>query len=417
MSEASIKEQLSISGIDASAIRSQLARIVESPPFRNSKRYPRFLRFIVEETLKGNADGLKERVLGIEVFDKPPDYDVAEDPIVRVAAGEIRKRIAQYYVEIGHEGELRIDLPPGAYVPQFHYPAAHRAAGEPDFHLPVLPLADAAVLSPAVPVLSGRETTGRRTRRILPLAALGLALAAAIAIPAYFAGRPGLVDRFWQPVLSSSTPPMICVADLAYFMKPDSNSDSSSLKYALATKNHLALADVVALAHVAGILEPRGKKISLLISSSATFTDLRQHPTILIGGMDNQWTIRLTKSLRYRIVQTENPNIIGIVDGSTTSPPQWVVDYTTPYNQVQKEFAIVARFKDPTTNQPALVIAGVGPEGTIAAGEFVSDPSYLAEFAGKAPRGWENKNVEIVLETDVIDGKSGPPHIIATHTW
>src|SRR5258708_4097418 len=92
----------------------QLERIVRSKHFRNSKRYPAFLRFVVEQTLAGKTEGLKERTLGVDVFARPSHYDTNEDPIVRVTAGEIRKRIAQDYQEPVHEQELRIDLPSGS---------------------------------------------------------------------------------------------------------------------------------------------------------------------------------------------------------------------------------------------------------------------------------------------------------------
>jgi hypothetical protein len=97
----------------------QLERITGSTHFKNSKRYPALLKFVVEHTLSGRIDVLKERTLGIEVFGRPSDYDTNADPVVRVTAGEIRKRIAQYYQADGHEHELRIDLPVGSYVPQF----------------------------------------------------------------------------------------------------------------------------------------------------------------------------------------------------------------------------------------------------------------------------------------------------------
>jgi hypothetical protein len=411
MADVTTTGRHAVDGIDEALIREQLERIIASASFHNSKRYPRFLQFVVEEKLKGNAELLKERVLGIEVFDKPANYEVAEDPIVRVAAGEIRKRIAQYYVEPGHEGELRIDLPPGRYVPEFYFPKAGDLHDKPagPLHHPVL--------NPLAPTEVAATEPARKLRKKWAWMAGALVLLLAGMAVANFARQPAPIETFWKPVLASSAPPIICVADLAYFMKPEPGRDGSSLKEMLATTNHLALADVVALAHVAGILEPRGKRISLTISSSTTFTDLRQHPTILVGGMDNEWTMRLTKPLRFRIVRTENPNIIGIVDSGANGAPKWVVDYATPYKQLQKEYAIVARYKDPTTDQPTIVIAGVGPEGTIAAGEFVSTPSHLDEFASRAPRGWAEKNLEIVLETEVIDGKSGPPRIMAFEIW
>src|SRR5258706_12869793 len=93
-----------------------------NPHFSHSKRYPALLRYVVEQALAGHTDQIKERTLGIEVFGRTPDYDTNQDPVVRTTAGEIRKRIAQYYHEPGHQDELRIELPCGSYVPEFHMP-------------------------------------------------------------------------------------------------------------------------------------------------------------------------------------------------------------------------------------------------------------------------------------------------------
>src|ERR1700692_4444855 len=100
----------------------RLDRLLENAHFSNSKRFPSFLRFIVQEELEGRGDQLKERTLGIEVFGREPGYDTTSDPIVRVTAAEIRKRIAQYYQDSGSPDELRISLPPGSYVPHFEWP-------------------------------------------------------------------------------------------------------------------------------------------------------------------------------------------------------------------------------------------------------------------------------------------------------
>ena len=80
------------------------------------------LRYVVERAIEGQTEHLKERTLGVAVFGRDPAYDTNLDPVVRVTAGEIRKRIAQYYHEPGHESEIRIDFPPGSYLPEFHVP-------------------------------------------------------------------------------------------------------------------------------------------------------------------------------------------------------------------------------------------------------------------------------------------------------
>src|ERR1700744_2172538 len=107
---------------ERAAVQAQLERILANPLFRNSKRYPNLLRYVVERTLDGHPGELKERTLGVEVFAREPDYDTNLDPVVRITAAEIRKRLAQYYQEPAHEAELRIDLPLGSYAARFQSP-------------------------------------------------------------------------------------------------------------------------------------------------------------------------------------------------------------------------------------------------------------------------------------------------------
>ena len=101
-------------------VRLELERLLNSDQFKNSKRCQILLSFIVEETIAGRGDQIKERVVGVSVFRRNPDYDTAEEPVVRNAAIEVRKRLAQYYVESGKDASVRIDLRAGSYVPEFH---------------------------------------------------------------------------------------------------------------------------------------------------------------------------------------------------------------------------------------------------------------------------------------------------------
>jgi hypothetical protein len=107
---------------DKAAIREQLEQLLQDRRFSHSKRYPSFLRFVVAYVLKKEDETLKERTIGVEVFGRPLDYDTNTDPIVRVTAVEIRKRISNYYEDPAHTNELWIELPSGSYLPYFHSP-------------------------------------------------------------------------------------------------------------------------------------------------------------------------------------------------------------------------------------------------------------------------------------------------------
>src|ERR1039458_6198164 len=166
-------------------IRVQLAKVLISPHFRSSKRCSLLLSFVVENAIE-NRLAAKERTLGIEVFKRDPDYDTGLDPVVRSTAGEVRKRLAQYYLEPRHELEPRISLPPGAYTPEI------------DFH----PQETQVVTHPAP------------ARRFLPqkawLAVAGVGVAAAVVYGALTLRRTAL-DQFWDPVLAAPGPVLICV--------------------------------------------------------------------------------------------------------------------------------------------------------------------------------------------------------------
>ena len=105
--------------VAASQVQKALSDIFKSTSFRTSKQSQQLLQYIVDQTLAGHAELLKERVIGAEVFGRPPDYDTNEDPIVRGRAAEVRKRLAQYYVGEGNRCSIRIEISPGSYHATF----------------------------------------------------------------------------------------------------------------------------------------------------------------------------------------------------------------------------------------------------------------------------------------------------------
>src|SRR5215471_20303003 len=102
------------------SVNDEVTRITKSPPLVSSPSLCRFLRYIVDETLAGRASGIKEQVLGLEVFDRGHDFNPRLDPIVRVQARNLRSRMAKYYEGPGKYDPIRIELPKGTYIPVFH---------------------------------------------------------------------------------------------------------------------------------------------------------------------------------------------------------------------------------------------------------------------------------------------------------
>jgi serine/threonine-protein kinase len=105
--------------ISVESIRASLEKILASPGFANADRLSRFIRYVVEETLNGQTDKLKESLLGIDVFGRKPTYDPRVDAVVRTEAVKLRARLRDYYESEGREDEVVIDLPKGGYIPAF----------------------------------------------------------------------------------------------------------------------------------------------------------------------------------------------------------------------------------------------------------------------------------------------------------
>jgi len=132
-----------ISGEQAASVRSALEFVISSDAFAGSKQCQDFLRLLVERALWGELDTLSERTIGVEMFGRPADYDTAKDAIVRLRATEVRKRLAQYYGEAIIPPVVRIELPPGSYVPEFHWPPRTSDEDVPVPPAPSVPVAPA----------------------------------------------------------------------------------------------------------------------------------------------------------------------------------------------------------------------------------------------------------------------------------
>ena len=204
--------------VERKAIREQLDRVLASPLFKNSKRYPSLLRYVVERSLDGHTGHLKERTLGIEVFGREPDYDTNLDPVVRTSAVEIRKRIAQYYHEPGHETEIRIDFPPGTYLPEFRQPQK-------------------PVVEPPPPPRKRTYLAGAIGAAVLVLFSLLLV-------------RPWepktSLEKFWAPVLDSSDPVLLYIGGYNELV-PTQPVTLTELQ----NSERVAYADATALARIA----------------------------------------------------------------------------------------------------------------------------------------------------------------------
>jgi hypothetical protein len=395
-------------------IRAQLKRILASAAFHNSKRYAAVLKYIVDQTLEGNGERLKERTIGMEVFDRPPDYDTATDHAVRSAVAEVRKRLAQYYLS-GAQDELRIEVLSGSYLPQF------RRRGESP-RGDSLPAQTGTVRSERSASQTPAIHTAQKTWVRFAWIAFACAIVAAtiFAVGTFDSGQDAF-DLFWKPIFSSSSPVLLCIGNVEGGLEslpPNSalTAQSSLTDFHGSPANTVNSADAFTMAKFAGLLKANGRDFRLASQSDATFTDLQDGPAILVGLFNNNWTVRLVPQLRFT-VERPTPSKFVIRDRNNPTRNDWAIDYATPYLELTKDYAIVLRMVDPKTEQTVMVAAGITVFGTSAAGDLLTSKNEMKKLAAIAPPGWEKKNMELVLSTNVIKGRSGPASIIASQFW
>ncbi len=109
------------------AVRAQLDRLLSSAQFNRSERLARLLTFIVDSGVRGDTSGLKESVLGREVYDRGEDFDGRLDPIVRTEVRRLRRKLLEYYDSSGSADPIVFEIPKGGYVPAFHPRQTNRA--------------------------------------------------------------------------------------------------------------------------------------------------------------------------------------------------------------------------------------------------------------------------------------------------
>ncbi|HEV8040316.1 MAG TPA: hypothetical protein VGP62_15720 [Bryobacteraceae bacterium] len=381
-------------GIPQASVHAALNQILQSQGFRSSRRSQDFLRYVVERTLEGQADALKERTIGIDVFGRSSSYEPSDDATVRVKAGEVRKRLGLYYATEGRLDEIRIDLPHGAYVPEFHRVEAP---------------AEVEIKQPEI-----SEVRGSARRWAIPLGIAAVLVAAAVA---WLATRPAatVVDQFWAPVLHGSAPVLLSTAYVPVYgvdprMAPERPTKLED--FVLLTDQFVGGGDMLAVTRISAMLNRMHRPFRVKIGSDVSFQDLRTAPAVLIGYSYTRWR-DISKELRFFIDAESRPRMVT----DNGKPTEWSLPNLPADRRTGEDYAIVTRVFHPDTQAMLVEVAGITQYGTEAGADMISNPELLAEALHDAPQGWQNKNLQLVLHVKVISGTPASPKVVKTYFW
>ena len=414
-----------ISAPEVEAVRQQLDRLLADDLLRTSKRSVGFLRYIVHETLDGRAGDLKERTIGVNVFGKALTYDTNLDHVVRTAASELRRRLSLYYGQEEHRDEFRILLLPGSYVPQFRPFISTATTLEPaDFTTATEPPALALEPNSLDPLPAAQITVPSRRFKAPPALAFAAVLALLLSTFAayrYVHRAQTPQKRFWAPLLETSGPVLIAVGDVPSGPPTSQAGDGAMLSISPAVPGppRVPFADTVTIGRVSGLLGSFGKDFLIRREDSSSFADLRERPVVLIGAFNNEWSLQLTRNLRFTLAMDNERKLLYIRDREHPDARNWawsVGPHPGEHERVNStplhDYALISRILDSETGHDVVVMGGLYAYGTQAAGEFLSSRD-LNSLPPGTPLDLSHKHLQIVLDTVVTDGTPEPPRVVA----
>jgi hypothetical protein len=398
-------------GVSQSAIRTCLEHLLASQAFAGSRRSQEFLRYVVEETLAGRGSQIKERNIATDVFGKGAGFSSQSESIVRVNASEVRRRLKAAY-ESGCEADVLVDLPLGSYQPIFC--ATTSLVTEP---------------APTVKTAVEQEAAGPRRVRISPsdhplLALLLVLLLAAGGLTALrvIASRPSAsLDLLWKPfvdqripVLISLPSPTVLAWSSADAAPPPPTEKVPVSELRSLSNYYVGVGAAFGAARFGEQLALRHQAFDVMFGTDVAFADLGRSPAILLGGFTSAWGLEMTRTLRFRFEQL--PGSLDILDGDHPDT-RWRTPRWKNSADVSEGYALVSRLLHSETGRPLLIAAGVHPNDTQAAVEFLTEERYFDAFAKQAPPEWSSKNFQVVLHNNVHGHSPGSPVVVAYHVW
>lgn len=381
-------------GLSCCEARDQLNRILLSRHFVKAKKKSRFLEFMCEQALSGITEGVNEYAIGVDIYDRGPDFNPQHDSIVRVQAHEIRKSLLAYYSEEGGEDRLRIDLPAGGYVPVFTRITAESPAGAQGLEPP-------------------SESPPRRRPPYWLMIAIGIccALSAGWVLRGLMvqsapgnapAGLPEDAVWFWRPFLPPTPPPLV-VLPVHPLLRAAHGGDSPAtwkrgqpidkkkfpefrdtihfrelpeFRFVPSATDFTSVGEALGLLILSDFLSSAGQKLHANAGTSVDYESVKRGNAILLGG-NQAWSGRI---FTYQEGFEFHGGIIANKKPLPSEQALYRPEFDPVTGNLSRDYALVLMLPNERRDQRVLLIYGIYTQGSQAAIEFVTNPERLKEL-------------------------------------
>jgi hypothetical protein len=437
---------------DLKAFQQHLEEVLSGEAFRGSHRSGQFLRYVINQSVNGHCDELKERLIGVELFGRSPSYDTGEDAIVRVTASDVRRRLLQHYGAYGTASEFRIRLPLGSYIPEIardvpvKMDALEEKAIEPpvDPFVPSPPLTDGHESVPVDQENVPRRSLSRRywTQRLVILFCFGLAVSGIFAL--WLTQRTARVrtDSTWGTLFGSQLSTKLITSDpniveiQTLTGQTVTLSDYANQRYVpapeKATPQLMKFSTEILRGDKAAAVDPgiavgvaewmgQAKAGRLTIQSARTlrFSDLLKDGNYILLGSprSNPWALFYSDLLDFRFVfdKDSGQEIVENLHPHNGEPSTYVP--TAMGFATGQSFAVASYLRNPDHLGHVLLIAGANAEGTEAVADLMTDSAALLAVMSRCglPRTAPIPNFQLLLRLGTMAGSPGHSEVIACH--
>ncbi|MGA9769034.1 MAG: hypothetical protein WBV94_08335 [Blastocatellia bacterium] len=454
------------SALDPEDVNQTLESILSSKHFVNAHKKKKFLRLICDFYIQGRAQELNEHILGYDVFGRDSSYSPSDDPIVRVFAHEIRKKLEAYYANEGAGDSIRLEIPAGSYQPVFtrHLPeqtveiseASTLAQPEPETETPRLSFSTGKVaagligLCLAITVVALMLANRQLQQQVTATEA---------------AKDPAIYGAVWTPFLTDSNPPLVILSNPPIFRftnpsDPEALTKDSiplapktiealkgkfvtnpevSIKESggpagngaqapadkiviernqtpsliLSTNIYTGQGEAIGLHYLTDFFRKTSRSIQLKRSRTMSAEDLKKRNLIILGGVwVNEWSSKLTRNEDFvftskATIENRNPR--------PGEDREYIPQFDRQSGNLISDYAIITVKPNLSDANEVMLLAGVYNQGTEAAAEYVTNKNYLDQLNQRLQQSGAPRYFQALIKVGVEDGIPTTISILALH--
>ena len=404
------------------AFAQQIDKLVGSDVLHGSESLCRLLRYLAKHALQEPGVRLKEYQIATEVFGRPADFDPQSDSMIRVQAGRLRAKLAEYYATAGAADRIIVELPKGSYQLQFHQRTGHRSNGHGVKSTPATEWASSAVsrnwkVATLVLVILLLAT-------MVIVAALAFRQRSASASLATLEPAPVEFQTFWRPFISGSQEPWVIFSNAAFIGRPETGMryyDPSHDPEEPVWDHYTGVGEVLAVHDLDEVFTKLHRQLRVKRGSLFSLDDVRNNNLIFLGSPSENLTLDEIPTTHEFVFQrmSDGPRKGDLAIRNVHPRQGEAANFlASPFGSpLTEDYAVVALMPGLDPTRSVIIFAGTTTFGTQGAVEYVSHRNSLRELLSRLPvsKNGDPKPFEALLHVKVAHGVPVTADLVAVH--